>query len=753
MTEDKKDPNCWVCHKEGSTIFCPKCFLGFHVGCAVRTKEEINRSDRNIDKMCHQCLRIEESRHLYTSSQKFKSVSKEMLNSIFDVILLCGKRIEPTPQIMETKRDRGMFKKVKHFINFSTVKSKIENNEYGCTEELLFDLRKIEHVMLIEFKEGHQIEDLDLYIKQLSRHCQEIDLCPHCIYNHYLTSSGPALTCPWGHRLATVCQSKNYTASFDIFNMRRTPDLPRYFPVKVISYSQCLSQVHVRLFDPGKPWSLKVPITNVNHLSNCDLEQFYGPTRDIDLRFQTQTFNMALKELRLHLEELKKKFGNRSSLPSKSHPWRSSDHLFINHGLKVGVQQKIRFQLNRLGNSKLEKKKEDKCGKDQGLKAIEQTKDSNNNNRNKRSSELNPDNSSKKPAREKTMNDLETCSTDASSEALPSGWSSKVAPHGRTYFINDSDGTVSWIDPRTKKPCPPLTCSTFDLPNGGSTTLLNGWNKKDQDPRLSRPGRNEPFSSLNASDRTVSGAKSADWLPCHENSAKSVHHPEISAKSGSLEKADVNVKTLSNDSTVSILLRDDIGQSLPPTPSDHNRSDEESTLLSAVNHSESRLRGNESDKIISLQEGIVVDNSSNGISNCQLYSEKFFDPKTQGKKSRASSDVLCTSKEKSLRSIHEKKSVMESGRKFEKLESESSEGRSLSLDGPDCEKHGNDSQASKSSVESHLQELLTEECSRCNLLEDELDKRDQLINYYEVHCKALVKFCSDLRGKLKKTSI
>lgn len=147
-----------------------------------------------------------------------------------------------------------MFKKVRNFINFSTVESKIGNNEYECTEELLFDLRKIEHVMRIEFKECRRTKEIDHFIGLIRRYCIEITLCPHCIYNHYHTYLKSASICPWGHRLAAVYQSRNYTASFEIFNMKPKPDLPRYFPVKVISYSQCFNHVYVRLFDPEKPW-------------------------------------------------------------------------------------------------------------------------------------------------------------------------------------------------------------------------------------------------------------------------------------------------------------------------------------------------------------------------------------------------------------------------------------------------------------------------------------------------------------------
>lgn len=157
------------------------------------------------------------------------------------------------PQIMKTQLEWGMFENVKNFMNFETIKSNIEGNKYECTEQLLSDLRRIEHTMLVEFKESHRTQGISDYISQVSRYCQEIDLCPHCIYNHYFTPLGSASVCPWGHKLASVYRRSN-AATLDIFGMKRLSGLPVFFPAKVIAYSKCRKLVHVRLFCPGRPW-------------------------------------------------------------------------------------------------------------------------------------------------------------------------------------------------------------------------------------------------------------------------------------------------------------------------------------------------------------------------------------------------------------------------------------------------------------------------------------------------------------------
>lgn len=155
---------------------------------------------------------------------------------------------------MKTERQRGMFENVKNFFNFNMIESKIKSSKYECTEELLFDMRKIEHTMLTQFKENHGTEDIDRYIKQLGKYCQEIDLCPHCIYNHYLTSLGPASTCPWGHKLVAVFPPRKYALSFEFFDIFGPLNLPPSFPAKIIAYSQCHQYIYIRLFLPRKPW-------------------------------------------------------------------------------------------------------------------------------------------------------------------------------------------------------------------------------------------------------------------------------------------------------------------------------------------------------------------------------------------------------------------------------------------------------------------------------------------------------------------
>ncbi len=45
-------------------------------------------------------------------------------------------------------------------------------------------------------------------------------------------------------------------------------------------------------------------------------------------------------------------------------------------------------------------------------------------------------------------------SSAADSNSLPSGWSMKRAPNGRTFFIDHARKTTTWTDPRTGRPSP-----------------------------------------------------------------------------------------------------------------------------------------------------------------------------------------------------------------------------------------------------------------------------------------------------------
>lgn len=450
----------------------------------------------------------------------------------------------------------------------------------------------------------------------------------------------------------------------------------------------------------------------MNHLSKCDLEQFHGHVNDVDLRFPSQNLRKTYEGLKFHLEELKKKFGDLSSLPNKGFPWKKTDDLFINLKKKRVGQKKISRLPSGLENSKL-----DECRANQSKNSTKITKGSISS---KRALELDVNNLSKKLSGQRTVNDLDTRHNDSLSETLPSGWLMKVAPHGRPYFVNEMTNAISWIDPRTNKPGPPPIYVASDAANVTTKKLFASIDKNIQDgqteektqhkdPRSNQSGENGSISSPKIFSRSNSNLETLN-PPTHQpSSVENKNDPEMFI-SEPFNQADVHAETLSENLRSPLISSDSTRKSLSSTPPDHDPFDEEVTLLEG-NHFEGQPHKIESEKSMSRKEIIFIDISSDDeISDCEKSSEKFSNQETQHGKSDASSNVLGTLA-------------------LSALESKS------------CEKiHFSD-------------KFLTEECSHCHLLEGELDKKKKLLNYFDVNCKALLNYCSDLRENLTKDSI
>ena len=121
---------------------------------------------------------------------------------------------------------------------------------YECTEDLLFDLRKVEHVMAIGLGKSHETE-IHRFIRTVEEICREIDICPYCIQNYYSSGQGSVLTCPWGHALVLVDLSGKKSSSFHDFNFKKIENLPPLFPGKILCLNRKENSVRVRLFGPG----------------------------------------------------------------------------------------------------------------------------------------------------------------------------------------------------------------------------------------------------------------------------------------------------------------------------------------------------------------------------------------------------------------------------------------------------------------------------------------------------------------------
>ena len=97
---------------------------------------------------------------------------------------------------------------------------------------------------------------------------------------------------------------------------------------------------------------------------------------------------------------------------------------------------------------------------------------------------------------------------DGASEPLPPGWEMRRKPSGRIFFINHSDKTTTWIDPRTES-VSKLQEVEERSPNSTFRPLPDGWEEREtdsgnifyvdhenkittwQDPRLNTPDNSE----------------------------------------------------------------------------------------------------------------------------------------------------------------------------------------------------------------------------------------------------------------------
>ncbi|XP_074605605.1 uncharacterized protein LOC141858651 [Brevipalpus obovatus] len=324
-----RDSNCWICHMNGSEVFCPRCNLGFHIGCGENADEDLRRSCGQFRTTCKQCSRIQESRRRFTSSEHFKKISREKLNSIFDAIITRGVDVPSAPSIMKSEYDASSFRKVCHFINLNNVRSKIRSREYSCTEELIRDLRLIEHAMFIAHGKNYETRKITQYIEQVVKNCRDVDLCPYCVNDCFFQLKGPVSVCPWGHTLVLVDLSEGKDTPFTDFNLRRLEKLPPLVPGKIIGYNPRKDTVNVRLFGSGAALSSEVHLNYVYHLIDLSLNHFYVQLRFMHSKSERKDFAEALKDLELHVKNLKEKFGKRFFLLSMKRNWIPSDGLFI----------------------------------------------------------------------------------------------------------------------------------------------------------------------------------------------------------------------------------------------------------------------------------------------------------------------------------------------------------------------------------------------------------------------------------------
>lgn len=128
-----------------------------------------------------------------------------------------------------------------------TINSKLQINAYTCPEEFLFDVKRIRHAIRSLHPEIN-IREINLYVENIENNCQEVSLCPYCVYNYLGKPNGAAEICPWGHKLVLVNLSQGIHFKLKNVNKNRLENLPPVFPAKVLRFQWSSRLVTVRTF-------------------------------------------------------------------------------------------------------------------------------------------------------------------------------------------------------------------------------------------------------------------------------------------------------------------------------------------------------------------------------------------------------------------------------------------------------------------------------------------------------------------------
>ncbi|XP_074603961.1 uncharacterized protein LOC141857365 [Brevipalpus obovatus] len=327
----KESKYCWYCHQKGSQVFCNKCGKGFHSNCYTSRRGSCNAAQSSSIKKCKQCLRLDDSRKLHTRTCSRLGTSnqigqREMSRTLGQILVNVADTKQP-PSIMKTSRKERQFRNVSDFINFSTVENKVRNREYQYPEELLHDLRKIEHVMAIEFGQNSRIEQIGQYILQVELNSQNIDDCPNCAYNDFFGTNDRATLCPRLHRPVLFDRSDGINVQIDI--RRDLEELPLIFPGKVIGLNIQNNWKHVFLFGSVKQSCLEIPKNNVFHLREEDLERCRELMNSMESGSARNHLSMAIQEAEQYIENLREEVGENWQYTDKRLVVESNHALYI----------------------------------------------------------------------------------------------------------------------------------------------------------------------------------------------------------------------------------------------------------------------------------------------------------------------------------------------------------------------------------------------------------------------------------------
>ncbi|XP_043188453.1 protein kinase C-binding protein 1-like isoform X2 [Amphibalanus amphitrite] len=271
------DNCCWVCHREGKVVCCETCPRVFHLKCAQLS------ADPPGDWVCVECRRVVQAETVDNLSPAMKMLTHEQFTLLLKHAIGRLKGL-PGAEPFITPVDEEKFPNYSEFVacpmDLNTMEENIQRGQYGSTEAFIADCKWILHNCILF---NGQTSKLTALAKSLLRMCkwemEEIETCPDCYSNAYLSEDWFTLACPHPHMLIWA----------------RLKGFP-YWPAKAVKSRD--GNVDCRFF--GRHDRAWVPI------KECYLFSKDPPSPP---KNRSKSLDACIEELEEHIHNLEEKFG------------------------------------------------------------------------------------------------------------------------------------------------------------------------------------------------------------------------------------------------------------------------------------------------------------------------------------------------------------------------------------------------------------------------------------------------------------
>ncbi|XP_035660108.1 protein kinase C-binding protein 1-like isoform X3 [Branchiostoma floridae] len=289
INQDKDSRNdfyCWLCHREGSVLCCELCPRVYHTRCLKLTQEP------DGDWVCPACEKIMSAECVDTQSKAMGMVSVEQLSKLLLHSLQRMKHsgAEPFQNPVDPEQAPNYREYIFHPMDLSTLEKNIKKNKYGCTQAFIADTKWILHNCIIFNGSNNKLTTSARMIVRICEHeMYEIEVCPDC-YTSSCTKKDNWFCEP--------CREPH------ILVWAKLKGFP-FWPAKVLQ--EVDGQLDVRFFGQhDRAW---VPVENCFIMS----EEIPFPVKK-----QKGSFDNAVAEMNIYIENLRRKFGSFEYAPYRS---------------------------------------------------------------------------------------------------------------------------------------------------------------------------------------------------------------------------------------------------------------------------------------------------------------------------------------------------------------------------------------------------------------------------------------------------